>query len=173
MSINKGEMKADEYIQKTREYLDYLEEHIENVRRAFCELSEKCQGMFWVSDDYQWHTLRAEVMHHDLSKLSRHEFVQYRDSFYPVRNSDKINSRMEDAWEHHKKKNPHHHETMRNFSDVVHMVIDWTAMGYKFGDTAQEYYEANKEKINLSKDHEKFMYEIFEKLKSGITPPIK
>ena len=169
MYIEKNQMKATEYIKATRDYLDYLEEHIENVRKAFCEVSDKCKGMWWVSDDYQWHTLRAEVIHHDLSKFSRQEFVQYRDSFYPVRNSDKVNSRMEDAWEHHKRKNSHHHETVSYYMDIVHMVIDRTAMGYKFGDTAQEYYEANKNKISLSEDHKKCMYEIFECLRSKST----
>lgn len=162
MFIEKEQMKATKYIKTTRQYLDYLEEHIENVRLAFCELSKACDGMWWVGDDYQWHTFRMEVMHHDLSKFSREEFVQYRDSFYPVCASDKTNSRMEDAWEHHKRKNSHHHETVHTYMDIVHMVIDWTAMGYNFGDTAQQYYESNKDKISLSEDHKKFMYEIFE-----------
>ena len=122
--------------------------------------------MFWVGDDFTWHTLRGQVIHHDLSKFSRQELVQYRDSFYPVTASDKVNSRMEEAWEHHKRKNSHHHESIENYIDVVHMVIDWTAMGYKFGDTAQQYYENNKNKIKLSDDHKKFMYEIFDRIDS-------
>jgi len=172
MYIEKGHMEADNYIQKTREYLDYLEEHIDNVRKAFCELSEVCRDMYWVSDDYQWHNLRGDIIQHDISKFSRYEFVQYRDSFFPVKESDKNNSCIEDAWEHHKSKNSHHHETVKNFSDVIHMVIDWTAMGYKFGGTAQQYYESNQDKISLSAEHKKFMYEIFKRLKSGITPSI-
>jgi hypothetical protein len=163
MYIEKGDMKADEYIEKTREYLDYLEEHIDNVRKAFCELSEKCKDMVWILDDDQWHTLREEVLHHDISKFSQHEFIQYREAFFPINASEKINSRMEDAWEHHKRKNTHHHETAKTFTDIFHMVIDWTAMGYKFGDTAQQYYEANKDKILLSKAHKDFMYEIFDR----------
>jgi len=62
-------MKGQDYINKTREYLDYLEEHLENVRRAFCELSEKCDGMWWVGDDMSWHTIRGEV--------EWHEFMNY------------------------------------------------------------------------------------------------
>jgi hypothetical protein len=44
------------------------------------------------------------------------------------------------------------------------MVIDWMAMGYKFGDTAQQYYEKNKEKIKLPGYAVKFMYEIFNRI---------
>ncbi len=177
MYINKGQMKADAYIKKTREYLDYLEEHIENVRKAFSEISDKCRDMFWVSDDYQWHTFRYEVTCHDLSKLSEHEFIQYRKAFYPVEGEffpvkdeffpvkDEPKYSMNEAWEHHKSKNTHHHETVKGYMDVVHMVIDWTAMGYKFGDTAQQYYEKNKDKISLSEEHEEFMYDIFSRLR--------
>ena len=32
---------------------------------------------------------------------------------------------------------------------IVEMVIDLTAMGYKFGNTAEEYYEKNKKNIEL------------------------
>ena len=160
--INHGEMKATEYIAKTREYLFYLEEHIENVRRAFIYISEMCKDMAWVCDDFFWHTMRHKVLFHDLSKFSKDEFVQYRDSFYPVNETDKANSGMGEAWKNHKEKNHHHHETVKDYFDIVHMVIDWTAMGYKFGNTAQQYYEANKDKINLSDEHLKFMYEIFD-----------
>lgn len=160
-------MKGQDYIDKTREYLDYVEEHLDNVKKAFNELSKICDGMWWVGDDFTWHTLRGQVICHDLSKLSKEELVQYRDSFYPVTEPDKTDSGMDDAWENHKLKNSHHHESLETLIDVVHMVIDWTAMGYKFGDTAQQYYESNKDKIVLNKDCEVFMYTIFDKIKAA------
>jgi len=159
-------MKGQDYIDKSRAYLDYIEEHLENVRLAFIELSEACDGMPWVGDDCSWHTLRAEVICHDLSKFSKEEFAQYRDSFFPVSSEDKSNSCFGAAWENHKDKNHHHHETSEHYLDLVHMVIDWTAMGYKFGNTAEEYYQSNKEKMNLSEDQVTFITEIFEKVKA-------
>lgn len=160
-------MKGQDYIDKTRAYLDYLEEHLENVRKAFIELSKACDGMWWVGDDFTWHTIRADVICHDISKFSADEFVQYRQCFYPVSDTEKKASSIESAWEHHKAENHHHHETVQNFMDVVHMVIDWTAMGYKFGDTAQEFYEKNREKIHLSYEQTEFMYEIFDRIKTA------
>lgn len=157
-------MDGQDYIEKTREYLDYIEDHLNNVKRAFTEISNACEGMWWVGDDCSWHTLRRRVEMHDLSKLSKKEFVQYRDFFYPAKAADKKNSGMDAAWENHKQQNTHHHESVEDNLDVVHMVIDWTAMGYKFGGTAQQYYEANREKINLSDEHVKFMYEIFDRI---------
>lgn len=156
-------MKAQDQIDKTREYLDYVETHIDNVRRAFIEFSAKCEDTPWVGDDYSWHSLRAEVEYHDISKLSEQEFVQYRRAFYPT--DDEVKQPLDCmAWENHKQKNHHHHETAETYTDIMHMVIDWMAMGYAFGDTAQSYYEANKDKIHLSDDHVKFMYQIFDKL---------
>ncbi len=158
-------MIGQDYIEKTREYLNYLEEHLENVKFAFTELSNACEGMAWVGDDFSWHTLRGQVMSHDLSKFSKEEFTQYRDSFFPVNDTDKSNSGFDAAWVNHKHQNHHHYETAEHYLDLVHMVIDWTAMGYKFNDTAQEYYESNKDKISLSEEHENFIYEIFDRIR--------
>jgi len=157
-------MKGQDYIDKTREYLNYLEEHLENVRLAFIEVSNACEGMPWVGNDYSWHTLRADVMAHDLSKFGKEEFVQYRGSFFPVSEQDKEHSDFDLAWKNHKDNNPHHHETVENYLDIVHMVIDWTAMGYRFGDTAQQFYAANKHKMELTDDHQAFLYAIFDRI---------
>ena len=103
-------MKGEDYIQSTRKYLDYLQEHLANVSKAFSELSEACDGKeHWVGDDCAWHTLHNEVVHHDLSKFTKEEFIQYRDNFFPVNDTDKKNSSFELAWENHKQENHHHH----------------------------------------------------------------
>lgn len=154
-------MEGQKYIQTTMAYLEYLQEHLDNVKLAFNTLSDDCQDMAWVIDDYTWHTLREEVIYHDLSKFSKEEFVQYRDSFFPVCDKDKKNSDFKSAWENHKKENHHHHETIKTDLDIVHMVIDWTAMGYRHKDTAQDFYESHKSEIDLTDEQEKFMYEIF------------
>jgi hypothetical protein len=157
-------MKAQDYIDNSRKYLDYLEEHIENVRLAFIEVSNACEGMAWVGDDYSWHTVRIDVEHHDLSKFSKEEFVQYRDNFFPVTEKDKTDSGFCCAWTNHKNKNHHHYETAETWCDVIHMIIDWTAMGYKFGDTAQNYYEAHQGEMLFTDEQLDFMYEVFSKI---------
>jgi|LGOV01.1.fsa_nt_gb coenzyme F420-reducing hydrogenase alpha subunit len=155
-------MKAQELVDSSRDYLNYVEEHLEFIRKAFDEVTDACDGMAWVGDDFTWHTIRDAVESHDLSKLSKEEFTQYRDKFYPI--GDNTDSSFSVAWENHKNLNSHHHETATNCNDIVHMVIDWVAMGYKFGDTAQSYYEANIDTIELSSDHKELLYEIFRKL---------
>ncbi len=159
--IEKEHMRGFEHVQKFREYLDYLEEHLENVRKAFNDLSQKCDGLWWVGDDTSWHSIRQQVCHHDISKFSEEEFVEYQMAFFPVKGEE---STLNDAWEHHKNNNTHHHESLKNNWDIVHMIIDWTAMGYKFGDTAQEYYENNMDKMTITDEQKEIMYEIFNKI---------
>jgi hypothetical protein len=158
--IEKEHMEGLKYVYKIRDHLDYLEEHLENVRKAFNELSKKCIGLWWVEDDVLWHNIRQQVCFHDLSKFSKEEFIEYQQAFFPVGKKSQIGQ----AWEHHKENNHHHWETLKDNLDVVHMIIDWTAMGYKFGDTAQEYYENNIDRIEVTADQKKIMYEIFDKI---------
>ncbi len=161
-----------EKIRKTREYLDYLEEHYKNVQKAWKEVQEKCKDMRFVWDDFYHATINCQVINHDESKMSAEEFVQYRVEFFPAIGEDKSQKDFNSAWEHHKALNYHHWQTWKkkdlHYIDweisIVHMVIDWMAMGYKFGDTAKQYYEANKYKIKLDEKAEEFMYEIFNKL---------
>lgn len=164
-------MQALELINKSREYLDYLEEHILNIRKAWIELQLKCKEMRFIYDDYTYNWICSEVLEHDISKLTEFEFVQYRKAFYPTSSEPKFD--MAQAWEHHKSKNPHHWESWIKIQTpnpyewevhCVHMIVDWMAMGYKFGDSAKEYYETNKEKIKLPDYAVDFIYKIFERL---------
>ena len=167
-------MEIIEQINKTREYLDYIEEHILNIQKAWGIMKEKCHDMRFISDDLFYHTLDSAIKQHDLSKLSENEFVQYRKAFYPTKSE--LEYDITEAWNNHKKYNSHHWENWTSNTnctihpddweiDCAHMVIDWMAMGYKFGDTAQQYYEANKEKIKLPKCAISFIYEIFNRIK--------
>ncbi len=155
-------------IAKFREYINYLEEHLLNVRKAWNELQVKCSGMRFIYDDYVFNWICNEVMEHDLSKFSEAEFVQYRKGFYPTLSESKFD--MSEAWEHHKKENPHHWENWarNNFTNpvewevhCVHMVIDWMAMSYKFGSSYIEYYEKHMKRIKLPGYAVAFIYEIF------------
>ena len=171
-------MKGLIHVTKIREYCDYLEEHLENVAWAWKLLQEKCKDMKFVWDDFMYATIESMVEEHDLSKFSAEEFMPYCNKFFCVEGEP--NDRTEDefmaAWDHHKEKNKHHWE---NWADkefyhpyeaechCVCMVIDWMAMGKKFGDTAQEYYEKNKGRIKLPDWAIRFIYEIFERIKTN------
>ena len=176
-AMNEYERRRGETIQsldqinQTRKYLDYIEEHILNVQKAWKEIQTKCKDMNIVYDDFYYNWIGDEVFNHDLSKLSEHEFVQYRKAFYSTEKEKKYDASV--AWEHHKANNVHHWENWTNSSmhipnewsvHCTHMVIDWMAMGYKYGDTARQYYEQNKEEIKLPDYAVDFIYEIFRRI---------
>jgi len=171
------DMLGHQYIKATRDYCDYIEEHLNNVYRAFHEVAKACDGMDWVGDDYTYHTLRSEVMAHDLSKFSKEEFVPYRSNFFGTQELEEDNS-FTLAWEHHKENNPHHWESIRypetkegtcgygrTEMDLVHMIVDWTSMSYKFGGDAQSYYETNKDNIIIREEWLPFAYEVFNNIR--------
>ncbi|MDL1971251.1 MAG: DUF5662 family protein [Candidatus Desulfofervidaceae bacterium] len=142
--------------------MDYLEEHIDNVRKAFLEVSESYAGLYGL-DYHSWLELKDAVCSHDISKFSQYEFTQYRKHFFPIEGEEPED--FQKALEHHKANNTHHHETIKNEIDCLHMIINWTAMGYKFGNTSQEYYEKNKKRINLSQDFDNTLGIVFMKIR--------
>jgi len=159
-------------IQKIREYLDYVEEHYNNVQKAWRIVQEKCNGKDFpfLYDDHLFWALDAEIKNHDLSKLSNEEFIPYRKNFFPANHENKVYAQkdFELAWEHHKRKNLHHWQTWtqseenKNIFNLVHNICDWIAMGFKFEDTARSYYNKNKAEIILPEWAEKLMNEIFD-----------
>jgi len=169
------DMQIIEQIKRTREYLDYVEEHVLNVQKAWNVMKEKCNDMRFIYDALFYHNLNRAVNRHDLTKLSENEFIQYRKAFFPTDSEPKYD--MTEAWEHHKKYNSHHWEnwgsnTNRTIHpddweiDCAHMVCDWMAMGCKLGDTARQYYESNKDEIKLPEWAAPFIYEIFDRIEA-------
>ena len=166
-------MKIFEYIEKTREYLAYLERHANNVKKAWELITDKCHDLRFIYDDYVYYEISNAVFNHDISKFCEAEFTQYRNWFYPVPGEAKNKEAFDSAWEHHKKNNLHHweewtkKEKYNHYADevnCVHMVIDWVAMGFEMGDTAKQYYERNKDRIKLPKWAELLIYEIFDRI---------
>lgn len=166
-------MRGVAHIQKIREYCDYLEEHLLNVEKSWKILQIACKDMSVVYDDCKYWSIDAMIQDHDISKMSVGEFIPYQRNFFPV--DEKDPEEFAKAWEHHKEHNPHHWENWTNMRPhspyeqechCVCMVIDWMAMGLKFGDTAEDFYTKNRAKIVLPEWAVKFIGEIFERLRA-------
>lgn len=153
-------MRGFDHLAKIRDYCDYVERHLRNVRTSWETLQVACKTERFVWDDFYFATIEDLVLGHDLSKLGPEEFIQYQRNFYPVEGekteADREAFRV--AWAHHEAANPHHWQNWtrdvpwRPWEQEVHcvtMVIDWMAMGLEFGDTAESYYEGSKEKIQI------------------------
>lgn len=174
----------EQTLNKTREYLDYIERHYNNVQKAFEEFNKRiCHKDFnkkyseflfetKLYDNWQYECLKAMIVRHDLSKLDFGEFIPYRKNFYPINDEEKHFNRdsFNIAWEHHKAFNPHHWQSRvgKIFSRycgfegryyAIENAMDWIAMAYEFNETPlNKYYLANKDKIDLS-DSDKYIIE--------------
>jgi len=176
-------MKITDRLDAIKKHCAYVQEHIENVHVAWSILKERCGDMRFIYDDYVFFTIAEMIESHDASKLSAAEFVPYADWFFSDfgkewESMDVENygahrvaiASFDEAWEHHKANNLHHWQSWgsRDFYNpyeaemhCVCMVCDWMAMGMKFGDTAEDYYSANKDKMTLPPWADQFLQEIF------------
>jgi len=154
-------------------------------------MQQKCKDEQFIYDDFWYWNIDHSIKHHDLSKYSAQEFTQYRNSFYPCAEEDVDKDAFDEAWRHHYETNPHHWEYWVNddgtfkyvgcedyskitvgkrreyetiYAGYVEMVCDWTAMGYKFGDSALSYYEKNKAKIKIVPEWTELVEAIMKKM---------
>lgn len=143
---------------KEYEYKKYIEEHLQNIRDAFVELST-CPDLDWLITEDLSCKLFTRILLHDLSKYSEEEFNAYRKYYYPINEEEKNNAKVdfEKAWKHHYENNDHHWQARVNMTNMTeHLklaclenICDWLAMGYKFNDRPIQYYNKHKNEITL------------------------
>ena len=154
---------SEEIRKKQKEYINYVQEHVNNVRKAWFEVKLKCRTyLAYMCPMSDLKTIEYCINTHDQSKFSKEEFEPYRKNFYPINDQEKEENKeaFDLAWQHHYTVNPHHwnhwaeigRENEMPFTFVVEMVCDWQAMSYKFSGTAKEWYEKNKHTIILGKN---------------------
>lgn len=168
-------MEGLKHTKAIREYCDYIDRHLVNVEASWKTLQDACKDMRFIHDDYVFWSINDEVARHDLSKFTAEEFIPYQRKFYPTGGCEPGELGL--AWVHHQEANPHHwqHWTAKDYSSpyapevhCVCMVIDWMAMGLEFGDTAEAYYEAHKDKLHLPAWAVPFIGEIFQRLRAAV-----
>ena len=122
------------------DYFKYVIEHKKNVFK-----------MAWKRGLY------IHAFTHDLSKFGGSEFLPYAKYFY--KDKDKYKHEFKMAWRHHYLNNPHHwqywldkNRKPREIPNkyLKQMIVDWEGMALKFGDTSQNYYLLNYNKIKLT-----------------------
>jgi len=173
-----------------RQYCDYIEEHLDNVDKAWNILKNVLREQNVIYDDFLFFTIVGMIENHDVSKMSDEEFLPYAEWFFgsygvnydPVDDDvfedehKEVKSAFDAAWEHHKENNPHHWQKWTKATErfpnesachVVCMVADWMAMGMKFGDTAEQYYEREKDKMELPGWAVEFLQQIFVELRKN------
>ena len=146
----------------TRDYGDYVEEHMSNVRKAWNDLflpyysagDDEARELAGVDADTLYDALvesESLVAIHDASKYDDEEFEPYRIHFYPTpeekdaieRGSYDDKAAFTEAFAHHCRLNPHHAQHWcdedglpvadMELPYIIEMVCDWAAMSMKFG----------------------------------------
>jgi adenosyl cobinamide kinase/adenosyl cobinamide phosphate guanylyltransferase len=169
--------------EKEKEYKDYIDEHRNNVQKAWNKV-KKIDNK-WIKNNID--KLDENIKNHDLSKYEPEEFNAYRKKYYPINEDEKANSdaEFEAAWNHHYINNPHHWqywtcsdgdldadkmsgERIDNnvMMAYIEMLCDWIAMSMKFGDKPDEWYKSNKENMNLSRNEQKELEKILKEYTS-------
>lgn len=162
--------------QKRNEYKEYIDEHISNVWKAWKQVTEIFKDEEFVTDIDINKTITKNILNHDISKYSFEEFEPYRMRFFSIIEDEKDNNSkvFDEAWKHHYTYNQHHWNYWVRSDDIVvamdliyiiEMICDWIAMGYKFKNTAYDYYYKNKDNIKLHDDTRLIVEKYLDQLK--------
>lgn len=152
----------EELERKEFEYMQYIQEHKNNVALAFMKYGDKlCELLKIRKID-----LSRCITCHDESKYSEEEFNAYRNWFYTCSDEEKDKKAFDEAWKHHYKNNPHHPEYWDHGNGVIddmppvyiaEMLCDWEAMSMKFNGNTYKYYLKERDKKPFSENTKKIL----------------
>ena len=156
---------------KTQEYIDYINNHINYVKEAFHKYGELlCKEL-----NLNYLEIEEQINYHDESKWDKEEFDLYKQKFYPEPNEKEISDyEFNKAWLHHIHNNPHHPQHWIYYNDednnltvydipdnyILEMILDWIAMGKTHNDTCYNYYfnKGGKDKLFKNSTRTKVEY---------------
>lgn len=142
------------------QYRQYLEQHIDNVSKAWREcLKPNITNQYIIPD------MEYIIRIHDRSKYNGDEFEAYAQYFYgKTPPSEKTIKKFNTAWLLHQNKNPHHWQHWVLINDdgtieaqdmpliyVLEMLCDWHSFRYVDNSiSTQQWYEQHRDKMILS-----------------------
>lgn len=149
----------------SKRYDEYIQEHKENVAKAFQWLEENIPGVL-SADEIKNDAKYLCEFTHDQSKYSEEEYDAYDNYFYGNR-SYAVVQEFNKAWLHHIHNNPHHwqHWILVNddpdkaeiildmpYEYIIEMVCDWMSFSIAKGDLSEifSWYDAHKDYMKLS-----------------------
>ena len=173
----------EEWLQKTEEYLIYIDRHKKNIAEAWRELRTALKDIGLVKWDVIQCEMEARIEYHDDSKLDEGEFLPYRQKFYPVSGEIVSEDSFAAACQRHYFINDHHWQhwfdkegNFEEWCDVrtkmcafIEMICDWQAMSYEFGGSAPKYFRENKDKIRIDPNWLPFVEEILDCLEQHLS----
>lgn len=161
---------AAERCKKEKEYLDYINQHIKLVKKAFvlyfAPLFYKNNISPLISDKELKQAIQdlAKVIDtHDASKFGDAEFDGYRAYYYPTSREKAgddsfkadLEERYNECWKHHYETNDHHPKHWvdtetgiprdMSLKAIIEMICDWESMALKFDSDTIKWYEEEAE----------------------------
>lgn len=136
----------------SREYLNYLQEHIGGVRSAYRWIETYAPEILDIYHNdinsvWKKHELMVQVcIDHDKSKYEPDEYNAYDAYYYGTRdrNFDDVTKEYKKAWLLHQRRNPHHWQYWVLINDddgteaiempdeyIIEMICDWWSFSFK------------------------------------------
>ena len=121
----------------------------------------------------EFNKINQLIIWHDNSKISKDEWIPYARKFNPIGNQEinKVKSEFKEAVIHHKCNNFHHFESLKDYVGpdwkcyIIEMICDYIAMGWEFNNYIFDYYDNNKEKIELPNLYREYLEEVLKILR--------
>lgn len=148
------------------EYINYYFNHTYNVVLVWKNIQLLLIENKIINES-EFNKINQLIIWHDNSKISKEEFDGYGLKFFSLGDNKNSEESFKQAWKHHKENNLHHHQSLKDYNGpdrkcyLIEMICDWIAMGWETGNLAQDYYETNKDKIELSEEDKKLIEYIF------------
>lgn len=169
----------------SQRYDDYIQEHRENVFKAFQWLEENLPEVF--DDEMAKARCKCECQwYHDESKNSIDEYDAYDKYFYGGNRSYKVVNDFNLAWLHHIHANKHHWQHWVLINDdpnegtkaldmpeeyIIEMICDWWSFSWKQGklDEIFNWYDEHKDHMILSERTRDQVNEILNMIKNKLS----
>ena len=167
----------------SEKYDNYIEEHRNNVEKAFNWLVENLPELFRDEEDIRM--CRYNIERHDLSKEDPYEYNAYDKYFYGGNQSYEVVQDFNYAWLHHIHHNPHHWQYWVLINDnpdegeiildmpteyIIEMICDWWSFSFAKGDLNEifKWYAEHNEYMKLSETTRNKVYKILTLIKSKL-----
>ena len=156
------------------DYLEHLNKHTCYVVVAWKYVRE----VLWdrgLLNEKEFDKTNTNIAFHDSSKVNMDEWIPYRNRFYVEwEDQSKVKEEFKAAVKRHKERNLHHYESLKDYKGddwkcyVVELVCDYIAMGWEFNNFVLEYYESQKDKIDLPSEYKSYLETIMDILREPI-----
>lgn len=172
---------------RSKEYDEYLDQHITGVIRSWKEILEPAltKNLDVIDITVEDFSLIEEaVQKHDRSKYNPDEYISYCNYFYPSEGFEKDQEAFDAAWLRHIHRNPHHHQhwvLIRDEGELVpmdmsipaicEMLCDWNSFTLRDPEsTAYKWWTDNRDKMILSDNTVEIIEAIIGFMDEPLTP---